>query len=197
MLLRAVVPLVLLVLLAGCLDGSGNEAPAADAQTATPAADGTVTPAVEDVANATAPDAAMPITTPVSYSGSSPVGVCEFMAVGACVFPVAGSEDFHLIEAPGQAKRLNVQVTYAGQLPGLDFYVGFCSGDEEPTDCANYVTGPSPFTLDVDLSSYPPGTVFALSIGSVVTPAMMAGAGVFGPADFQVEGTLTSIPVSA
>lgn len=197
--MRAVTPLVLLVLLAGCLGGSETEAPAAQAPeaAAAPAADAATVTATDAAANATAPGAALPVVTTISYAGSSPTGVCEWAASGACVFMQSGAEDFHAVEAPGQAKLLSFQVTYTGTLPGMDFYVGVCAGENEATDCADYVTGPSPIAVQADLSSYPPGTVFGISIGALATPAMMAGVAVFGPADFQVEGTLTSVPVSA
>lgn len=193
--MRLLVPLVLVLAVAGCLgggDGGAPETPAAAADTpASGAGD-----ALGNTTLSTDPDAetVSPVAVPVSYSGRSPLGVCVF-AAGQCVVPQPGAEDYHLIEAPpGRPTHLSLQVTYSGQLPGMAFYVGVCVGADEGAECTDYQTGPSPLVAEFDLSAFPPGGVYGISVGSISEPAMNAGAAVFGPADFEVVGVLTLVP---
>jgi hypothetical protein len=116
---------------------------------------------------------------------------------GVCEFPQAGTEDYHMLDVAGQARTLALQVTYGEQAPGMSFYVGVCVGEDEGSECLEYRTGPSPLVAEFDLSGYPPGTAFGISIGSGNFDAAAHGVGVvFGPADFEVQGTLTSLPVA-
>lgn len=194
--LRAATPLLVLVLMAGCLGGGEPEAPAAGAASDGPSLGVESGEAAEVTAeNASEIPPLVPIATPVAYSGTAPVGVCQFIA-GQCAFATAGSEDYHMLEVPGQAKTLALQVTYAGQAPGMDFYVGVCIGENEGSECLEYKTGPSPLVVEWDLSPYPPGTAFGISIGSVQTQATSTATMVFGPAEFDVAGTLTSLPIA-
>ena len=196
--LRLAVPLVLLATFAGCLGGGEPEAPAAAAPAADKASAETV------AANATfamEPDAAngtvVPVATPIAYSGRTPASVCQFIA-GQCLDAQPGTEDFHMLDpVEGQGKLLALQVTYGEQAPGMDFYVGVCFGPDEGTQCTEYQTGPSPLVVEFDLSSYPPGTPFGISVGSLNTAAMETATMVFAPVDFEVAGTLTSLPATA
>ena len=192
--LRAAIPLVVLVLLAGCL-GAEPETPAAPVDAS--GAEATAAQDAEALENASTPAIVTPVATPVSYAGSTSASVCEFMATGTCMAVQSGTEDYHMLDVAGQAKRLALQVTYDGQLPGMDFYVGVCIGENEGSECLDYQTGPSPLVVEFDLSSYPPGTDFGISVGSLNTAATATGAMVFGPSEFQVEGTLTSLPPTA
>lgn len=193
--LRLALPLAFVVLLAGCL--GGGDASSEETPDAPKAGAPTANAATDPLVNASAaPQEPAPVETIISYVGRSPVGVCDFIATNACQHAQQGSEDYHLVEAPGQPTRLAVQVSYTGQAPGMDFYVGLCIGENEGVDCFEYVTGPSPVTFEADLRAYPPGTVFGLSVGSLHTAAVTVGVGVFGPADFEVVGAITSIPTA-
>lgn len=195
--LRAATPLLVLVLLAGCLGGAEPEASTSEtgSQTASPDTQPEATSEVKPSENATGSSGNVPVGTPVSYSGKAPVGVCQFIA-GQCQFVVAGSEDYHMLDVQGHATHLALQVTYSGQAPGMDFYVGVCVGEDDGSDCLDYLTGPSPLVVEFDLSSYPAGTQFGISIGSLNTAAEPAATYVFGPADFEVVGTLTTLPAA-
>lgn len=182
-------PLALLA--AGCIGSAGTpeEAPTV-AEPPAAAAEESLTSGAE--ANATAAPAG-PVPVPFSYAGSSPTGVCT--PVGVCEFAQGGAESYHVIEHEGHATRLAAQVTYGEQLPGMDFYVGICVGPEGSVECGDFRTGPSPLVVEFDLAAHVPGQIVALSIGSVSTPAAMAGALVLGPATFEVAGTLTVMPM--
>lgn len=193
---RAASPLVVLVLLAGCLGGADPETPAAatpNVQAAGSGATATGTTATL-AANETNASVVIPVATPVSYSGKTPAGACVFMA-GVCQFPQGGTEDYHMLDPiAGQAKTLALQVTYGEQAPGMTFYVGVCMGEDEGAECLDYQTGPSPLVVEFDLSGYPPGTAFGISVGSLNEQAINAGVLLDAPVDFEVAGTLTSIP---
>ena len=198
--LRAAAPLVVLVLLAGCLGGAEPEATTAGASSSTAqegAADASQASAtLTPTENATDASAVIPVATPIAYSGHTPTGVCQFM-VGQCLDAQQGTEDFHMLDpVAGQATLLALQVTYGEQAPGMEFYVGVCSGPDEGTQCTDYQTGPSPLVVEFDLSAYPPGTSFGISVGSLNTAAMQTATMVFAPVDFEVAGTLTSLPAA-
>lgn len=180
------IALPFLLTLAGCLgtdEPLDTAAAQADAPTATNA-----TAEADASTNATVVEL---VPIPVAYSGSTPTGVCAFM-VGQCEFTSAGSESTHSLDTAGKVMtHLAVQFTYGEQKPGMAFYVALC--EDVGSHCTEYQTGPSPLVLEYDLESFPPGTAFTLSAGSVGGQAEAAGVITFAETTFDVKGTLTSV----
>lgn len=180
--------------LAGCLGGKADPVSSASVK-ATPTAPSATQAATNASANAT--DAPMPVLLKVGYSGNTGTGACVF-TVGQCQFAQPGVEDNHMFDPiKGTPTRLAIQFTYGEQKPGMEFYVGFCSGPDHATmSCGDYQTGPSPYLREFDLKSYPAGTLFGMSVGSLNGAGESGGAIVFADVAFQAEGTFTVIPAS-
>jgi hypothetical protein len=196
--LRVAVPLAVLVLLAGCLGAKDDPvAPAAAGPQAQASGNGASATASLSAVNDTPPAPPVPVVTPVSYAGRTSAGACVFIP-NVCEFPQPGTEDYHMLDVAGQAQRLVMTLTYGQQVPGMEFYVSVCASETEGEACFEYQTGPSPLAVEFDLSGYPPGAAFGISVGSLNAAGAGAGVGiVFGPADFSVEGALTSLPAAA
>lgn len=187
--LRFALPIALALAAAGCLNNAPPEEDVATASAPEGAEAAVVAPEQAMATEMTIDEG--PLTTLVSYEGSTPAGVCQFI-VGQCQWAEQGSEDFHMLDVVGQAQWLTVAITYGEQAPGMEFFAAVCPADAEGGDgCSEYVTGPSPLMLDVDLTAFEGG--IGISVGSLNQAAGATGAFVFGAADFQVEGVLTSV----
>lgn len=188
--------LAAVLLLAGCLNAEDAPAEGGD-DVATAAVDAAEPQNAVVEAEAAESAAIALLVTPIEYSGSTPVGVCNFI-VGQCEWANEGTEDFHMLGLQGAAQWLSVAFEFSGQAPGMQFYAAVCPAEAEGGDgCSEYVTGPSPLLLEVDLTQFPAGTDLGISVGSLNQEAAQSGTMVFGAADFTVVGTATSMPPTA
>lgn len=192
--MRALLSILLALVVAGCLGGDAPEAPvdaAAVNASASATGDAEVMAANETL------EPAGPVVTPFSFSGSTPEGACS---IAGCHWLSPGSEDFHPLAHEGHATAVTVEVDYRDVPPGMEFYVGICTGEgdsesAENVTCGEYTTGPSPLSVTFDLSaSHVPGQMVALSFGALNGMSTMSGAMVFGASNFDATGTLTAMP---
>ena len=182
---------VLAVFAAGCM--TAEEEPSAPLPNAS---DPALEPAAVDPALVAAAEAASGAAqeAPFAYSGTTPEGVCGPFG---CRYTTPGAEDFHPLAYTGRAVKIVAEVTYAEVKPGMEFYIGLCTGageSEEDVSCGQYTTGASPLLVEFDLADVPPGEPIALSAGALNGASTATGVMVFTASSFDVAGTMTLLP---
>lgn len=184
----------LALLLAGCLGG-------------TPGPSATTPPTLEAAAVAPETLAAPPAEardltfteTPISYSGKTATAACAHAeTTAACQAADEGSETHHAVALDGRPVLLKGTATHASTAPGGTFGVYVCIERAGGAfECLKGFEGASPIAFEWDLSAFANAKSLMVGAYQTVEPAgsLPAQAWAFTPAEFKVEGALTTLNV--